>query len=465
MKKLSLRYKLIYAMGNLGIALITVMQTLFMVYFFFPPKDSGIPYLIPQGELILGLTLFGVIMGLGRMVDAVLDPVIANFSDRLKHPDGRRIPMMRWAMLPFTVCWIAVFFVPDSTGISVLNTLWLSVFMVLGVFFFTAYMIPFYSLMVEVAKTSDDKVDLGTISSAFWFAGFLVISFSPGLWPIVADILDVSTVWSVRITFAGLAVIGLACLAVPVLMIDERKFADPSVKSSQQNLLPSLGKVLRNRNFSVYLAANTSYTIASTIFESGLIYFITVLALKGAGLQGTLTTIIGALTLACYPLVAKLSKSRGKAWVLKVSLALFAMTFAAITFYGVGDLNVYWLFAAVIVLSPFAQASFGILPQVVTSDCAAWDQYKSGEDHAGMYIAANGFFRKIGGTVGMVLFTSFLLFGKDVGNDMGIRYATVFAAGMAVLGMLLMTRYDEREIMTYTEALGDKSQGEADSSD
>ena len=85
MKRLSLRYKLIYAMGNLGIALITVMQTLFMVYFFFPPKDSGIPYLIPQGELILGLTLFGVIMGLGRMVDAVLDPVIANFSDRLKH--------------------------------------------------------------------------------------------------------------------------------------------------------------------------------------------------------------------------------------------------------------------------------------------------------------------------------------------------------------------------------------------
>ena len=452
MKKLSMRYKLIYAMGYLGIALITVMQTLFMVYFFFPPKDAGIPYLIPQGELILGLTLFGVIMGVGRMIDAVFDPVIASFSDRLKHPDGRRIPMMRWAVLPFVLCWTAVFFVPDSTGINTLNTLWLAVFMLLGVFFFTAYMIPFYSLMVEVAKSSEDKVDLGTISSAFWFAGFLLVSFSPGAWPLVSEALGVSAIWGIRITFSAIAVVGLACLLVPVLLIDERKFADPSVKRSHQGLLPSLGKVLRNRSFSYYLAANTSYSIASTIFESGLIYFITVLALKGAGLQGTLTTIIGALTLACYPLVAKLSKNRGKAWVLKVSLLMFAATFGVITFYGIGELNVYWLFAAVVVLSPFAQASFGILPQVVTSDCAAWDQYKSGEDHAGMYIAANGFFRKVGGTLGMLLFTSFLLFGKDVGNDMGIRYATVFAAVMAVLGMLLMTRYDEREILTYTEA-------------
>ena len=176
MKKLSLRYKLIYAMGNLGIALITVMQTLFMVYFFFPPKDAGIPHLIPQGELILGLTLFGVIMGVGRMIDAVFDPVIASFSDRLQHPRGRRIPMMRWAALPFVACYLLTFFVPVPDGISALNAAWLLLFMMLSALFFTSYMIPFYSLMVEVAKSSDDKGDLGTISSAFWCLGFLLIS-------------------------------------------------------------------------------------------------------------------------------------------------------------------------------------------------------------------------------------------------------------------------------------------------
>lgn len=82
-------------MGNLGSALITVMHTSFLVYYFFPPSDSGIPCVIPQTDLILGVNVLGAIMTLGRIVDAILDPIIASFSDRLQHPKGRRVPMMR----------------------------------------------------------------------------------------------------------------------------------------------------------------------------------------------------------------------------------------------------------------------------------------------------------------------------------------------------------------------------------
>lgn len=74
-----------------------------------------------------------------------------------------------------------------------------------------------------------------------------------------------------------------------------------------------------------------------------------------------------------------------------------------------------------------------------------------------MYIAANGFFRKLGGTLGVLLFTSFLLLGKDVGNDMGIRMATSFGAVVCVLGFLFLLRYDEKEILSYNRAL--ESQG------
>ena len=139
--------------------------------------------------------------------------------------------------------------------------------------------------------------------------------------------------------------------------------------------------------------------------------------------------------------------------MLKVSLVLFAMTFCVISVLGLGGVHPYAMFALLILLMPFAQAGFGILPQVVTSDCAAYDQYRSGEDHAGMYIAANGFFRKVGGTLGVLLFTSFLLLGKDVGNDLGIRMATTFGAVICVAGFLFLLRYDEQEILSYNRAL------------
>ncbi|QFU75444.1 MFS transporter [Halioglobus maricola] len=453
MEKLSLQYKLIYSMGNLGIALITVMHTSFLVYYFFPPADSGIPYVIPQSDLILGITVLGAIMTLGRIVDAILDPIIASFSDRLQHPAGRRVPMMRWAALPFVICYLLTFFVPVGGDISYLNAMWMLVFLVASALFFTCYMIPFYSLMVELAKSSDDKVDLGTISSAFWFVGFLLVSFTPGLWSEVAEIFGTTRVWGLKITFMGFGVLGFICLMIPALLIDETAFADGRVKSSHQKLFPALKRVLRNRSFAFYLGANTCYTVATAMFEAGLIYYVTVLAVMEAGMNGPLTTVVGALTLACYPLIAKTAKSLGKAWVLKVSLLLFAGTFVVITFLGIGGISPYILFGLVVVLSPFAQAGFGILPQVVASDCAAYDQYKTGEDHAGMYIAANGFFRKVGGTLGVLFFTSFLIMGKDVGDDMGIRLATALGALVCVVGFLLMRYYNENEILSYNRAL------------
>lgn len=453
MEKLSLKYKLIYSTGNLGIAIITVMHSSFLVYYFFPPSDAGIPYVIHQNDIILGVTMLGIIMTIGRLIDAVLDPVIASYSDRLQHPDGRRIPLMRWALLPFVACFLLVFFVPVPGSISYLNAAWLMVLLLLSVFFFTAYMIPFYSLMVEVAKSSDDKVDLGTISSAFWFLGFLLISFTPAMWSFFSELLDVSRVSGIKITFGLMSILGFFCLMVPVLFINERQFSDERVERSHQKLFPALRRVLQNRNFSFYLCANTCYSVATAMFEAGLIYYVTVLAVLEAGVQGPLTTIIGVLTLACYPLIAKTAKTLGKGWVLKVSLVLFALSFCVISLLGTGGIHPYVMFGMLIVLSPFAQAGFGILPQVVTSDCAAYDQYKSGEDHAGMYIAANGFFRKLGSTLGVLLFTSFLLFGKDVGHDLGIRIATSFGAVVCVLGFLFMLRYDEKEILSYNRVL------------
>ena len=460
MEKLSLKYKLIYSVGNFGIAVITVMHTSFLVYYFFPPKDAGIPYVIPQGSLILGITAFGLIMSVGRLVDAFLDPVIASFSDRLQHPMGRRIPLMRLAAVPFVVCYLLTFFVPVEDSVSYINAVWLMAFLMISALFFSCYMIPFYSLMVEIAKSSDDKVDLGTISSAFWFMGFLLVSFTPGIWDLVSDWLDVSRVWGVKITFVATGCLGLVCLLVPALLIDEGKFSNASVESSHQKLLPALKRVLRNRSFSFYLCTNTCYNVATAMFETGLIYYVTVLAIMDASSQGPLTTLVGALTLACYPLIARFSKTHGKSWVLKVNLTLFFLTFCVITLLGLGDISPYILFALVILLSPFAQAGFGILPQVMASDCAAYDQYKSGEDHAGMYIAANGFSRKLGNTIGVLLFTSLLVFGKDVGDDMGIRMATMVAAAFAVIGLLFLLRYDEKEVLSYNRALIDSARGE-----
>ena len=450
MRRLGLKEKIVYSMGNLGISLITVIHMLFLVYFFFPPQQAGLPYLVPQTAFFMGLTILGIILSIGRVFDAVIDPILASISDNSTMKRGKRTPFMLIAALPFALAYLMPFFVPVPGAISPWNVLWLAVSMIIAPMCFTTYAIPFYSLLVEIAKTSEEKVNLGTISSSFWFVGFLIVSFSSSLWGPLEGLFGLSRMEAVRLTFCFVAFLGLICLLIPALYFKESEFVVKRTVRSRIPLLPSIKKVLSNKNFRYFLISNTGYTIATFMFESGLIFFITVLAVRETSLQGPLTTVIGALTLASYPLINFLSKSKGKKVVMQIGFLLFAATFIVIGFLGLWGINTWILLGAIVLLAPFSQAAFGILPQVVTADCAAYARHKSGEDQSAMYMAVNGMFVKFGAAVATIIFTSFLLLGKDIGDDLGIRVAVFFGAALAAIGVFVISKYDEKEITSYS---------------
>lgn len=449
--RLSLKEKLIFSCGNLGIGIIMTIHMWYLVYFFFPPSDAGINYTVPQESIFLGLTLLGLIMAAGRIFDAITDPIIANRCDNLQHRLGKRIPYLRRYALLMAASYVAVFFVPVPQSINSLNTIWLAVFMISSALFFTLYTVPYYSLFIFMAKHPEDKIDLGTYNSGFWFFGLLISSFASSTWDVIQGVLGVSRHMSIQISFVIVGLLGFIFLMIPAYFIDEHKY-DDSKGASHENIRlgDSLKRVFKNKNFKVFLVANTCYTLATYMFETGLLYFITVLALKDETLQGPLTTVIGICTLLAYPLVNILAKKYGKRITLSIGFVLFALAFLDITVFGVlGNVNILIIILAI--LTPIPQAIFGILPNVVVSDCAEYDKANTGKDSSGMYVAVNGFFVKIGYSLATIIFTSLLLFGKDPSNDLGIRLTTVLGCVLALLSTGLMLRYDEGEIMTYVE--------------
>ena len=73
-----------------AVGLFTTMLNNYLIYFYQPSKASGIPDLIPQGRLVLGvLTIIGMIKAVGHIIDAVTDPLIAAGSDKSRHKAGR----------------------------------------------------------------------------------------------------------------------------------------------------------------------------------------------------------------------------------------------------------------------------------------------------------------------------------------------------------------------------------------
>ena len=85
MKKITNKVLWLFAIGQLGWSMLSGVVVNWLVYFYQPAQealDMGQQIFIKQGAVLLGLTIIGVISAIGRIFDAVTDPIIGSWSDR-----------------------------------------------------------------------------------------------------------------------------------------------------------------------------------------------------------------------------------------------------------------------------------------------------------------------------------------------------------------------------------------------
>ena len=91
----------IFAVGQFGWSLLSGIVANWMVYYYTGTPDEQNPLTgifasgITQHPIVFKLTLFGLVLAVGRIFDAITDPLIAGWSDRAKYKGGRRIRLQR----------------------------------------------------------------------------------------------------------------------------------------------------------------------------------------------------------------------------------------------------------------------------------------------------------------------------------------------------------------------------------
>ena len=86
------------------------------------------------------LACMGAITAFGRIFDAVTDPMIASLSDRCRSKDGRRIPFMRAAAVPFALACILTFWSPVN-GESWINAGFLFLMLAFALLYYAIFII------------------------------------------------------------------------------------------------------------------------------------------------------------------------------------------------------------------------------------------------------------------------------------------------------------------------------------
>lgn len=438
-KKLPGKIKLAYSLGQLGWSILSGIIQVWLVWFYNPPSDVNIPAYINQGAVLGFLTIIGLITMLGRLMDGVTDPLIASLSDRSKNPKGRRIPFMAKAAVPFAALTVLVFFMPFQQT-SGWNVLWLTVSLLSFYVFYTMYVAPYFALTSELGYTKKDRLDLSTYIALTWFLGYIIASGASLIWPIFEN-MGYSFVTSVRISISILAVIGLIFMLVPVILIDEKKYV--STKPAPQNFMKALKSTFKNKNFLIFEIFFLAYGIAITIFQTGNVYYVTVLLGLDESWVMLITAMTGVLAFVLYPAVNVLSNKLGKKVLCFFAMIMLIIAYTYCTFLGL--LPFAPLLQAIIFVSiaGVGFSVFGILPNAIVADIAKNDGDKTGEYKEGMFFAVQTFMNKLGQMIAMVAFSSILLLGKEPGAALGIRMTGVVAAVVGIAALLIFTKFQD----------------------
>lgn len=444
-KKLSTGKVWCFAVGQFGWSVLAALISSWLVNYYQPDlatQQAGQPIFIPQGLAILGiLTILGAITAFGRIFDAVTDPLIASLSDCCKSKDGRRIPFMRAAAVPFALACIFTFWSPVN-GESWLNAGFLFLMLMLFYLFMTMYCTPYNALIPELGADQKTRMAISTSISFTYIAGMAMAYLAPVIWGMLQG-MGLERVLAIRLTFTGMALIGMVCMFVPVFTIKEKEYV--TAAPSESTALKSLAATFKNRDFRVFVASDIAYFLGITMFQTALPFFVTSLLKLDEGMSTVYFVLMTALSVLFYIPINKLTPKYGKKKLILFAFVVFTVSFVYTAFFGRSlpippAVQGYIL---CVVAAP-AMAIFGILPQAVVADISECDALETNENRSGMFFAARTFAFKVGQSVAMLLVTAFATIGQETG--LGYRITAVAAAAVCVLGGVLFMLYNEKRV-------------------
>ena len=444
-----------YCLADIAKGLFNGMIGNYLLYFFQPTVKSGLPVLLPESKILGYLTIMALITGLGKIVDAVTDPLVASLSDKCTHKAGRRMPFLRGAAIPYALSVLLIFYAPFQAG-SWANALWVGFFLISYYTAYTFYFIPRNALVPEIIPDAKVRVGYYGISTAF-FMGSSSFMYAATLFVNLLKNAGFSPLWAWRTIFTLFATIGITCLLLSAYAFDETEYVSENVRP-RESLLGSCRQVFRNRNFLCFAAGDLFSGVSMAFFQTAMLYYITML-LNVPESQSFLVMLSAiGVALCLFPAIIRLSRKYNKKIPLVAASVVFTVVFAFIFF---GDKiaalapgNELFVGLALGVVVSFPFAAINILPQSILSDIIQQDSLENGVNREGIFSATKTFIEKCASAMAMVVVSSVLAIGAAPGESvglLGVKLTGVFAGGFSLLSLVFFLLYNDKKVTAYIE--------------
>ncbi len=401
------------------------------LFYYAPPAGHG-PVLAP-------IAWIGLALALGRVVDAVANPLVGFWSDSSPNPRGRRLPFLKAAWLPMVLAFLAFWFPPVDPGTSGpggsrLNGIYAAA--VLGVFHFlyTTYFCPHGALLPEITSGSRERVGTSVLLAVCTLVGAVLVGVLSGY---------LVTGLGFKITGVLLVAVAVPFLLGPLFSVRERLSGSPG-GSAAFSFREAVAGTLRNRLFLTYMATTVFALLAQNMLMGSLPYFVTVVM---RGTESQIGYLMGgslAAAAVTFPLVSRLTERWGKARVFAGSLLGGAVILGSLFLVGRLDLPISPLgqMGFIVALSGFAFAPAMSLPSAILADIIDREYEATGRRRSATYWGVQGIFGKAAIGLGPVMLSLlFSLFGYSTERPLGIYLVGPVGGLLLLSGWLVFRRY------------------------
>jgi GPH family glycoside/pentoside/hexuronide:cation symporter len=367
--RLPLRVKLGYGGGEWANS---VVWTLFYALFLYFLTDV----------VGIGAGTAGLIMMVGTLWSAVIQPLVGVWSDRVRSSKGRRRPFLIAVALPYGVAAWLLF---TDWGLGTAGTV---AYMIVAVlFYFTClalFYVPYGALAAELTSGYDERTSLNTFRTLFAQIGALVGAAAPlALNDVLGGLLGSERAgWS-----AAAAIMGVLSTAGILWTWRATRGREQHLEAAAVRLR-DVFDTLRNRSFRFLLVAYVLGWAPLNVIGAVSIYF----AVYRMGYSEDYASLV-MLTwflvgVAWLPLVAWMSKRYGK----RATYIVFTLTWAAIQCLfllpGREDVILFWI---AIVLSSAGSMAVAVTGWSMLADVTDVDELLSGQRREGMYYGVIAF--------------------------------------------------------------------------
>jgi GPH family glycoside/pentoside/hexuronide:cation symporter len=385
---LSRRQKLAYGVADLGAALSYNAINFFLLFFL-------------VNVLELRPMLAGSVLLLGRVVDAVTDPLMGALSDRTRSRWGRRMPYIWAGLLPLGASFALLWLVPagSQTTMFVLAATLLMLHTVL----YTVVQIPYMALTPALApgyqartELTSYRIGFGTLASLLAAAAppLIIALFEPGL--------ELSRTSQASWVWMGLIFAAVITLSYLVMALSVREPPLPSfAPQPQPPFWREVPSVFRSYGFTSVVLLFMTTTLGVGIVSSMLPFYLDAALRLTAEEQTLVLGVLFVSAILSLPLWTHLAARTGKRLALGVGLVGLSMATLLLVAFSPPGVSGYLM--AMSVLAGIGVGAVLLFPWAMLPDVVEFDELASGHKREGLIYAIFTFGQKTAFALGVFL--------------------------------------------------------------